>query len=174
MLDKNQIQNLLIAAQEEQPEFLALYQLSITTDMRLGELHGISWEDLDWDKGTLTINRQLKMNKGKGLVLTPPKTQSGRRTIKLGEATLALLSDHQKNQYKTLAFRDPDWETNKLVFAENNSNPIGPRKIQKAFKRILAASGLPTIRFHSPNRFAGNSSRNNRLSRCSACHDRCT
>ena len=44
--------------------------------------------------------------------------------------------------------QDPDWETKKLVFAENNGKPIEPRKIQKAFKRILAAAGLPTIRFH--------------------------
>jgi integrase len=36
----------------------------------------------------------------------------------------------------------------KLVFAENNCKPIGPRKIQNAIKRNLAAAGLPTIRFH--------------------------
>ena len=44
--------------------------------------------------------------------------------------------------------RDPDWEDKNLVFAEDNGKPIGPRKIQKAFKRILAAAGLPAICFH--------------------------
>ena len=46
-LDENQIQTFLIAAQSEQPEFLPLYQLAITTGMRLGELLGLSWDDLD-------------------------------------------------------------------------------------------------------------------------------
>jgi len=98
VLDENQIQTLLIAAQEEQPEFHPLYQLAITTGMRLGELQGISWDDLDWGKGTLTTNRQLKRIQGEGLVLTPPKTQAGRRTIQLGSSTWTILKEHRKAQ----------------------------------------------------------------------------
>ena len=47
-----------------------------------------------------------------------------------------------------MACRDPDWETKKLVFAENNCKPIGPRQVQKAHKRNLISAGLPNIRFH--------------------------
>ena len=81
VLDENQIQTLLIAAQEKQPEFLPLYQLAITTGMRLGELLGIGWDDLDWDKGTLTINRQLKRVTDKDWFCNRPKPrQAGARS----------------------------------------------------------------------------------------------
>ncbi len=108
-LDENQIQTFLIAAQSEQPEFLPLYQVAITTGMRLGELLGLSWDDLDWDKHTLTINRQLTMIRGEGLVLTPPKSRAGQRTIELGTSTWSILKEHRKSQYKTQSCRDPDW-----------------------------------------------------------------
>lgn len=148
VLDENQIQTLLIAAQQEQPELLALYQLAITTGMRLGELQGISWEDLDWDKGTLTINRQLKRIKGEGLVLTPPKTQSGRRTIQLGSSTWSRLKEHRKAQFQRRLCRDPNGRDIDLVFTQESGAPYCPRQVQKAFKRILTLAGLPIMRFH--------------------------
>ncbi|MFO7942997.1 MAG: site-specific integrase [Anaerolineales bacterium] len=148
VLDENQIQALLIAAKEAQPAYLPLYQLAITTGMRLGELLGITWDDLDWDKHTLTVNRQLKRIRREGLRLTPPKTKAGRRTLKIGRTTRSLLKEHQKAQFESTVPRDPDWTDKALVFAEEDGSPIGPRKMQKAFKRALAAAGLPDIRFH--------------------------
>ncbi len=148
VLDENQIQAILIVAQEEQPAFFPLYQLALTTGMRQGELLGLSWDDLDWNRGTLIVKHQLQRIKGKGLCLTPPKTKAGHRTIKIGNTTIAMLSEHQRTQFKTMTCRDPDWADKNLVFAQDNGKPIGPRKIQKAFKRILATAGLPAIRFH--------------------------
>ena len=148
VLDENQLQVMLIAAQENQPAYLPLYQLAITTGMRQGELLGLTWDDLDWNKGSLKINRQLQRITGEGLCLTPPKTNAGRRTIKIGIATLSMLKEHQKSQFKNMACRDPVWQDKNFIFAEANGAPIAPRKILKAFKRILAAAGLPDIRFH--------------------------
>jgi integrase len=139
---------MLIVAQENQPAYLPLYQLAITTGMRQGELLGLTWDDLDWNKGTLKINRQLQRITGEGLCLTPPKTNAGRRTIKIGIVTLSMLKEHQKSQFKNMACRDPVWQDKNFIFAEANGAPIAPRKILKAFKRILAAAGLPDIRFH--------------------------
>ena len=148
VLDENQIQTLLIAAQEEQPEFHPLYQLAITTGMRLGELQGISWDDLDWGKGTLTINRQLKRIQGEGLVLTPPKTQAGRRTIQLGSSTWTILKEHRKAQLQRRLCHDRDVLDIGLVFTQDSGAPYGPRQVQKAFKAILSIAGLPDMRFH--------------------------
>ena len=148
VLDENQIQILLISAQGEQPEFLPLYQLAITTGMRLGELLGMSWDDLDWDKGTLTINRQLKRVQNEGLVLQPPKTQAGRCTIKLGSSTWSLLKEHRKTQLQERLCRDPVIVDKALVFTQESGAPWCPRQVQRAFKELLALTGLPEMRFH--------------------------
>ncbi|MCJ7625281.1 MAG: tyrosine-type recombinase/integrase [Anaerolineaceae bacterium] len=147
-MDENQLQVMLIVAQENQPAYLPLYQLAITTGMRQGELLGLTLDDLDWNKGTLKINRQLQRITGEGLCLKPPKTNAGRRTIKIGETTLSMLKEHQKIQFKTMACRDPVWQDKNFIFSEDNGAPIAPRKVLKAFKRILVTAGLPDIRFH--------------------------
>ena len=147
-LDENQIQTFLIVAQIEQPEFLPLYQLALTTGMRLGELLGLSWNDLGWDRQTLSVKRQLTRIRGKGLVLTPPKTKASLRTIKLGPSTWSILKEHRKSQYKFPSCRDPDWQEKDLVFTQESGKPYGPRQVQKAFKRILIAASLQDIRFH--------------------------
>ena len=148
VLDENQIQTLLIAAQSEQPEFLPLYQLAITTGMRLGELLGIGWNDLDWDKGTLTVNRQLQRVQDQGLVLQPPKTQAGRRTVKLGSSTWSLLKEHRQAHFQRRLCRDPDGMDIELVFTQEHGAPWCPRQVQRAFKELLALTGLPEMRFH--------------------------
>lgn len=148
ILDENQIQTLLLAARQEQPEFLALYQLAISTGMRLGELLGISWDDLDWDKGTLTIHRQLKRVSGKGLVLSAPKTKSGQRAVRLGPSTLEILKEHRNFQYHFRLCRDPDWNDKHLMFTQGSDAPYGPRQVQRAFKQLLTTAGLPEMRFH--------------------------
>ena len=148
ILDETQIQILLLTAQDVQPEFLPLYQLALTTGMRLGELLGIRWDDLDWDKKTLTIQRQLKRVKHKGLVLQPPKTRAGRRTIRLGPTTWSLLKTHRKTQFQERFCRDPDQGAIDLVFTQESGAPRGPRQVQKAFKALLELADLPEMRFH--------------------------
>lgn len=148
ILDENQIQNLLLAAEAVQPEFLALYQLALTTGMRLGELLGTSWDDLDWDKGTLTIHRQLQRVSGVGLVLKPPKTAAGQRSLTLGSSTLEILQEHRKAHSQRQLCRDPDWGDSNLMFTQNSGAAWGPRQVQRAFKDLLAAAGIPNMRFH--------------------------
>ncbi len=63
----------------------ALFKLALATGMRRGELMGLKWQDIDFEKGTLQVRRvrsrvPSKMP-GKGYVEAEPKTQKSRRTI---------------------------------------------------------------------------------------------
>ena len=148
ILKDNHIQDLLLAAEAIQPEFLAFYHLALSTGMRLGELLGTSWNNLDWDKGALTVNQQLQRVSGQGLVLKPPKTKAGQRTIKLGPNTLAVLREHRKAQELRRLCRDPDWDECNLMFTQDTGAPWGPRQVQRAFKKLLSAADLQDMRFH--------------------------
>jgi integrase len=83
-LDENQVQQFLIAAQTSHDRFYALYRQAVTTGMRMGELLGLKWEDLDKEQATLHIQRQLTRLHGIGLRLMPPKTKAATRRINLG------------------------------------------------------------------------------------------
>jgi integrase len=66
-LDAEQARTLLHAARGDR--FEALYLLSLTTGLRIGEALGLRWSDIDLDAGTLRVSRQVqRMREGGGLV----------------------------------------------------------------------------------------------------------
>src|SRR3712207_40231 len=91
-LTQEQLRTLLDAAKETQPGLYALYVLAITTGMRQGELLGLQWRDIDFEMGTLTINRSVYDGE-----INPPKTEAGNRTIKLSKLAIGALKQHRIN-----------------------------------------------------------------------------
>jgi integrase len=72
-LDSNQVRTFLNMVHGEKIE--ALYILSLTTGLRMGESLGLRWADIDLEAGTLRVNRQLqRMRAGGGLVFNEPRT----------------------------------------------------------------------------------------------------
>jgi integrase len=140
VLTESQVTQFLIAAEDSR--YKALYHLAITTGMRYSELIGLKWSDLDWDKGTIKVQRQLQYQPHKGFQFTEPKTRSGIRTIMLGETTLKILNEH----HKKFAHKDQSGEN--LVFINGIGTQIYFKRFYKDFKRILRNVDLPEIRFH--------------------------
>ena len=71
------------------------------TGMRIGELLGLLWSDIDFDAHTLTINRQRAYNVVKGHSrnqLTEPKTPKSRRKIYISDALIAELRAEKEYQ----------------------------------------------------------------------------
>ena len=73
-----------------------LYYLAIHTGMRQAELFGLKWRDIDWDRKSIKVQRQVVRYKGGGYEFTKPKSKSGNRTILLGTKTMEMLITHQK------------------------------------------------------------------------------
>lgn len=62
----------------------AQYALILETGLRTGELIGLTWDAIDWDKRTLTVNKTLEYRHKQGYWRAgPPKSQSSYRTIPL-------------------------------------------------------------------------------------------
>ena len=146
ILNEPQIWMFLSAVRGHEHE--ALYDLAIKTGMREGELLGLKWNDLDLYHGTLTIQRQVRRIPKKGLELRPLKTKSSRRTVHLGENTLALLRMHKVNQDALRVEQGSKWQNNDLIFSTIIGTPIDQSNLVAEFKAILEISGLPEIRFH--------------------------
>lgn len=148
ILDENQVQTLLITAKASEDRLAALYQLAITTGMRQGELLGLKWSDIEWDKRIIRIQRQLGRIPGGGLGFGTPKTNSGIRNIILGPATINLLKEHQKHQFAEMRVMGDKWQDHDLIFPSTMGTPTHPRSLLRRFKKLLKDSGLSEIRFH--------------------------
>lgn len=146
--DENQVQQFLIAAQTSKDRFYALYHLAFTTGMRMGELLGLKWIDMDKDQAALHIKRQLTRLHGIGLRLTPPKTKAATRRIDLGQQSIEVLNQHQERQFRDMVAAGDRWQENDLIFASTIGTFINPSNLRREFKPLLEKAGLPQIRFH--------------------------
>ena len=69
----------------------------LETGLRTGELVGLTWDDVDFDEKTITINKTLEYRYSRGTWQAgPPKTASGYRTIPLTDKAYAILMDIYK------------------------------------------------------------------------------
>jgi integrase len=77
----------------------ALLTLAVGSGMRQGELLGLEWPDIDFDRGTVTVRRSLAQLKGR-FALKEPKSKQSRRTIKLPPVALTALAEHRRAMLK--------------------------------------------------------------------------
>ena len=54
-------------------EFEAVFFVAVFTGMRKGEVLGLSWDCVDFDRGTLFVKRQLQKKNAAGMILRPCK-----------------------------------------------------------------------------------------------------
>jgi integrase len=126
----------------------ALFYLALTTGLRKGELLGLMWDDVDWEKGTLRVERQLQQAYSSSAVLIPTKTKADRRHIKVGKVGIALLKEHREMQELQKALAGDSWKEHGMIFTTSIGTYIDQTKVSRAFKQILQQAGLPDIRFH--------------------------
>jgi integrase len=126
-----------------------LYRLAFATGMRRGELIGLKWQDLDWRSGILKVKRQVYKPAGGGFRFQPPKTDRGRRSIRLGPGLIEALR-MQFNQVVPLAraIAGDSWEEYDLIFPTSVGTPRNGYEVTKQFKHLAREAGLPEIRFH--------------------------
>ena len=123
-----------------------MYRLLILTGLRRGEAVGLQWGDLDLTAGRLTVRRQVTSVNG-DLVVGPPKSKAGARTIALDATTLAGLRQHQRHAQ----LQHPPGAGAFLstpVFNAVDGSPLQPAYVSRHFTTLIRRHGLPVIRLH--------------------------
>src|SRR5919107_2403073 len=128
-LTQQQLRSLLETARND--ELYALWVLACTTGMRNGELLAIQWRDIDFEAGTLQVKRTVFEGR-----VSPPKTASGRRTIRLSKLAIAAL-----RQYRTMA---TERQTSEWVFSSQAETSISVHNLHnRSWKPLLDRAGPP-------------------------------
>jgi integrase len=125
------------------PVFLAL-----TTGMRRGELLGLKWSDIDWDRAMVTVRRALKESR-RGLELQKPKTARSARTIALPPIALEVLRSHRIIQAESRMRLGKAYRDLGLVLAERDGAFKRPDALSTNFAAFIRRHPeLPKVRFH--------------------------
>ena len=143
--DSAQLRTFLTSVKDDR--LSALWLLYGTTGARRGELLGLTWEDLDLEAGRLTI-RRARVEVGREVVENAPKTESGRRTIELDPATVAVLKHHSTRQKEERLAAGPGWQESGHVFVDELGQPLWPGVVSRAFKALVKQTELPSITLH--------------------------
>lgn len=137
-----------------------LVTLALFTGFRLSELLGLTWEAVDFDRGTITIDKQLSASFSRGLMFTTPK--SGKpRTVTPAASAFQVLWKQKAKQAEQQLKAGPLWSNPYgLVFPAEDGGPLFQQSVERDFSAIRAAAGLDGIRFHDlRHTFAVNSIR---------------
>jgi integrase len=117
--------------------------------MRRGELIGLQWKDLDWQTGMLHVRRQVYNPEGGGYLFQSPKTERGRRAIRLGRGLVeALRIQYSVTVPQLIAIAGEQWKDNDLMFPTRVGTPRNGYEVSKSFHIAAQAAGLPAIRLH--------------------------
>ena len=126
-----------------------LLKVDLFTGLREGELLGLMWDCVDFEKGTLLINKQLRRSQRKGgtYYFSPPKNNKS-RTIAPAPYVIKLLQTQKAQQAEQRLLAGPMWEDSGLVFTNEFGRYVSYRAIFDSFKRIVKRIGLPDARIH--------------------------
>lgn len=122
----------------------SLIQVALGTGLRSGELRGLTWEDIDFQKREISISKTLvyiKDLEAKRYVFKyqTPKTKNSIRTIPMQDSVYKALK-RQKIQVKELQMMSANWQTlegfDNLVFLGLNGKPISERAFQATLDGI--------------------------------------
>lgn len=120
--------------------------LSMYTGLRLGEVCGLKWSDIDWQKRTITVYRTVQRVSQNAtdshspkttLMIGTPKSLHSHRVVPVPTFLLTLLKKHFKSKREHY-----------YVFSDSPI-VVDPRTVQRQFKRLMEQTGVKSVHFHT-------------------------
>lgn len=147
-LNEQEIETLLNSIKQTYA-YLPAY-IAVNTGMRLGEVLGLRWQDIDFKRNVLTIRQTLQTVNREIRVRNKAKTKGSKRTIDLPDNLIEVLKKEQTQQEinKKWVFKDGLYQDNDLVCCRENGEPIKPSSFGSYFVTLAERAGL-NISFHS-------------------------
>ena len=134
-------------------------RLVLFTGLRLGELLGLRWEDIDMQSNLLHVRRTLnRLNKVKPtapgeptteIVIQPPESQNSIRSIPLLPAVIQDLMNWKSIQRNDQATMGDQYRDSGMIVTNPSGGFIEPRTFKDQYDQILALAGLRHFTFHA-------------------------
>jgi integrase len=165
LLDANPVQHVRIARTDERTEAAAwdlattqrflrqrkyandplypVWHLALATGLRRGELHGLRWSDVDFERGLLYVRRQ-RTEVGGRVVEQYPKTAGSEAPVHLDQETLFVLSTLRAARW-TVGFDEDSY----IVLDPRTGRPYHSLlTFRKDWERAVKNAAVPPIKFH--------------------------
>ncbi|MEG2417739.1 MAG: site-specific integrase [Eubacterium sp.] len=144
-LDKEQIPAFIAACPADR--YGQLIKLVLFTGFRLSEVIGLTWDCVDFEKGTIRTYRQLQRFEG---AYTWGSLKNGKpRMITASNYVMAILKDVRTNQLEERLAAGSAWQNpDDFIFTHANGRHLSHSVVRRHFKDVAQAIGMPALRFH--------------------------
>lgn len=123
-------------------------QIAFNTGLRGGEVCALTWDDINFDSKTLSVNHTL-VEKGKGQVeLGTPKTDSSYRTISIGDTLVKILKDHKRNQKENKLKYGEFYTNSNFICTKENGQLLNTSSLKYLSRIVNYELGIP-FNFHA-------------------------
>lgn len=145
VFSREQIEKILAAA--ERPEYFRRFIcLALYTGLRRGELLGLRWQDIDFNKMTLSVKQTVVLDQSGPHVGDTAKTRCSIRTISISPAAADVLRlQHAAVMRRKLAApssKRKAAEACTLVFPSNAFGPVSPNTVTVFFNEAVKKAGI--------------------------------
>ncbi len=107
-------------------KYRIIIYLAVDSGLRLGELMGLTWDDIDFEKAVLSVTKTNQALKGKGIFTKVPKIETPVRTVTISDSVLELLKEYQAWQMEKKALLANKWNDGGWLFTQWNGLPMFP------------------------------------------------
>lgn len=133
-----------------------LFLIALGTGLRLGEILGLKWEDIDFNNSTLSVKRSLKrvsfinkdLTKEYKVIEQEPKTSNSYRTVPIPKDILIKLKEHKKTQNKEILKYGNLYNNNSYIFCNKLGYPLDSKQPTRNLQSILKKLDIEPIKFH--------------------------
>lgn len=134
-----------------------LILVALGTGLRQGELLGLQWKHIDFDKKTITVNQTLKTYSDiksdgtRSLVtaLQTPKSKHSIRVVPIPESLVVVLNKQKISTMEMAISLGKPFNDDVLVFTNSQLSYIDARALLRSYKRMLARNDIRERDFHS-------------------------
>ena len=125
-------------------DFKLLYYTAIATGMRQGEQRALTWNDVDFNAGTIKISKAVKVAKH-GEEIGVPKTKGSFREIPMSEDLSKALKEEKLKRGMP--------KENSFVFSNRNNMPISGKTFRTKLKNAIKKSSVDAFTWHDLRHF---------------------
>ncbi|WP_457789710.1 tyrosine-type recombinase/integrase [Anaeromassilibacillus sp. SJQ-5] len=147
-LEEDQAAALLDALEDEPIQYRTMVYLLLFTGLRKGELLGLEWQDIDFDRGLMQVLRSSQYIPKVGIITKAPKNKKSQRAIKMPNSVVDMLREYRVWQAEQRLLAGDRWEDCGRLFTTWDGHPMHPDTLPRWFDKFLKRRGLPDINIH--------------------------
>lgn len=144
-----QVEAIRNALENEPFKWKMLVHLFLITGVRRGEILGLKWDKVEFDKNRIYICNNVLYTPDRGIYEDTPKTEKSKRYVTLPKETMNELRKYKQYQAQEYFKNGIPQSINGFVFAQIDGSPMHPDSVTDYLNKFSKKYGLPHINAHA-------------------------